>query len=354
MTWNSLLTEPAAPPDAIELLDLLIAATPAAGPPAPTPQSELVQGLQSPQAGLSPKYFYDALGSRLFEAICELPEYYPTRTEAALLRTHAPSMAQSLPRGAVWVDMGAGNCAKAEQLLQTLGSGACAGYCAVDISVDFLHGALQSMRHRLGAAAAWPMRALGLDFSQPLALSTAVAAHGLPGPAGAPRVVFYPGSSIGNFSPAQALALLQDWRAVAAATPGGGLLIGVDLSKDRQELVAAYDDALGVTAAFNLNVLRRVNALLGADLNPKDWAHRAVFDEAHSRIEMHLVAQRDVTLHSAHLTRRWAAGEYIHTENAYKWSVDRFAQLLQHAGYAAPQHWTDPAQRFAVFWAPAA
>jgi L-histidine Nalpha-methyltransferase len=330
----------------IELIDLV-------QPDSAAALHELAQGLLAPQATLSPKHFYDPLGSRLFEAICELPEYYPTRTEGAVLATHAQSLAHTLPQQAVWIDMGAGNCVKAARLLASLPPQACAGYCAVDISVAFLHAALQAMRQQPGVAAAWPMRAMGLDFSQPHALSAAVATHGLPGPTQAARVVFYPGSSIGNFNPPQALALLHDWHAVAAATPGGGLLIGVDLIKDRQELIAAYDDALGVTAAFNLNVLRRVNALLGADLRVADWAHRAVFDDAHQRVEMHLVAGRDVQLHSPHVSRHWAAGEYIHTENAHKYTVPGFADLLRQAGYAAPLHWTDAAQRFAVFWAPA-
>jgi dimethylhistidine N-methyltransferase len=206
-------------------------------------RAELIAGLLSPAAFTSPKYLYDALGSRLFEAITELPEYYPTRTEAAIFRAHAADMAALQPAAATLVDLGAGNCAKAAGLFEAF---APARYVAVDISVAFLRqalGSLQAQHPKL------PMVGVGMDFSS---------AFSLPAQAGAgPHVLFYPGSSIGNFTPETALRFLQQLR---SACEGGGLLIGVDLCKPRALLEPAYDDALGVTAAFNRNLLMHLNA----------------------------------------------------------------------------------------------
>ena len=299
---------------------------------------ELIAGLQAEQAFTSPKYLYDSLGSKLFEAITELPEYYPTRTEAAIFAEHVVSMASHIPQGAVLVDLGAGNCQKAARLFEPLRP---SRYVAVDISVDFLRGTLGSLQRQYPDL---DMAGVGMDFSESLDLPTAAMRSEL-----APRVFFYPGSSIGNFTPDEALAFLR--RIHSSCTPQGGLLIGVDLVKGKAELEAAYDDALGVTAAFNRNMLVHINRLIGGDFNIQDWSHVALYNEALSRIEMHLEAKRDVALRYADQVRNFAKGERIHTENSYKWTVSGFSDLLQTAGFSKPIVWTDSEQKFAVIWA---
>ena len=303
---------------------------------------ELLQGLSAPQAYTSPKYLYDALGSRLFEAITELPEYDLTRTEALLMRLHSADMAEHLPAGACWMDLGAGNCEKAGRLLGPMQA---ARYVAVDISVDFVRQALDSLQRQHPGLR---MAGLGTDFSGGLDLPDALALD----PA-QPRVLFYPGSSIGNFTPEQALGFLQSLHRACGPVAKSGLLIGVDLLKDPAELEAAYDDALGVTAAFDLNLLLHINRLVGSDFAVRDWRHLSRFNAAQSRVEMHLQARHAVTVQWPGGQRQFAAGETIHTENACKWTVAGFEALLQSAGFASTRAWTDPAQRFAVLWAEA-
>ncbi|OYT90489.1 MAG: L-histidine N(alpha)-methyltransferase [Burkholderiales bacterium PBB3] len=314
---------------------------------------ELIRGLTTPDAQggawISPKFLYDALGSRLFEAITELPEYYPTRTEAQIFSTHGAAMATLLPQQATLIDLGAGNCAKAASLFERL---APVRYVAVDISVDFLRGALTHLQREYPCL---DMVGVGMDFSASL---------DLPPEAGAledgPRILFYPGSSIGNFTPEQALVFLKQVRAACGPVAGSGLLIGVDLLKDTAELEAAYDDALGVTAAFNRNLLLHINRLVGSDLRVADWAHRAIFNADQSRIEMHLVARRSLTVRWPGGSQDFAQGAHIHTENSYKWTLAGFSQLLREAGFAEASAWTDApadtpagtAGRFAVLWAP--
>ena len=288
-------------------------------------------------ASASPKFFYDKLGSKLFEAITELPEYYPTRTEEAIFKAHGAAMAQCTGTGGTVIDLGAGNCAKAAQLFPLLEP---KRYVAVDISVEFLRDAL---RHVQREHPQIEMTGVGLDFSRALDLPAGIDCD-------AP-VFFYPGSSIGNFTPSEALAFLQRVRVQA---DGGGLLIGVDLVKPAAILEPAYDDALGVTAAFNLNLLRHLNALIGSDFQPQQWRHVAFFNVADARIEMHLEARQAVNVSWPGGERRFAAGERIHTENSHKYTPERFASLLADAGFGAGRHWTDPQGWFAVFWAPAA
>lgn len=293
-------------------------------------------GLLRQPAEAAPKYFYDSLGSRLFEAITELPEYYPTRTEAAILQAHGATMAERIGTGATLIDLGAGNCVKASRLFPLLEPGR---YVAVDISVDFLHDALRRVQRENPQL---NVVGLGQDFSSRLEIDAEL----IDGRA----VFFYPGSSIGNFTPDEALAFLKRVRAQAH---GGGLLIGVDLVKPASILEAAYDDALGVTAAFNLNLLRQLNRLIGSDFMPRDWRHVGLYNEAHSRIEMHLEARHDLVVHWPGAQRAFRAGERIHTENSYKYTLDGFTALLEAAGFAAPQHWIDERGWFGVFWAPA-
>jgi L-histidine Nalpha-methyltransferase len=297
---------------------------------------ELIDGLSATQATTSPKFLYDALGSRLFEAITELPEYYPTRTEAAILSANATAMSQAIGTVGTLIDLGAGNCAKALRLIPSLQPSL---YVAVDISVGFLEKSLEDVQRQHP----WlDVAGVGLDFSSTLALPPDMV-RGRP-------VFFYPGSSIGNFAPAQAETFLAS---VQRQANGGGLLIGVDLIKGVEWLEPAYDDALGVTAAFNLNLLRHLNHLIGSDFDPRDWRHVAFFNPEASRIEMHLEARRALQARWPEGERRFEAGERLHTENSYKYSVERFAALLQSAGFARTRCWVDAQGWFAVFWAQA-
>jgi dimethylhistidine N-methyltransferase len=298
--------------------------------------AEAAAGLLRPAASVSPKFFYDALGSRLFDAITELDEYYPTRTEAAIFAAHGAAIADAVlartgERPTI-VDLGAGNCAKGAALFPML---APKRYVAVDISADYVATALTQLQREHPAL---DLVGVGLDFSAHLALPADLA--------GPRAMVFYPGSSIGNFDPAAALTLLRQIRDVAA---GGALLIGVDLVKPLDVLEAAYDDALGVTAAFNLNLLRHLNVLLGADFDVRQWRHVVLFNTAESRIEMHLEARAALTVRWPGGERRFVAGERIHTENSYKWTLDGFAALLREAGFSEPRAWTDERGWFAVF-----
>ncbi|MYM89165.1 L-histidine N(alpha)-methyltransferase [Rugamonas sp. FT82W] len=299
--------------------------------------AEIGAGLLAARPHISPKYLYDGLGSKLFEAICELPEYYPTRTEAAIFAQHGADMARAIGAGAVLIDLGAGNCAKAASLFPLLQP---AQYVPVDISRDFLTEAVGRLQQRFPEI---EMTALGLDFSNGFALPDSVRRGR--------RLFFYPGSSIGNFSPEQAVSFLRGLRDNAGAD--GGLLIGVDLIKDTAVLDAAYDDALGVTAAFNLNMLRHLNRLAGADFDVGQWQHRAFFNEAGSRIEMHLEARAALTVRWNGGEREFARGDRIHTEDSYKYTRQSFVDLLERAGFSSAQVWTDPSNWFAVIHAQA-
>ena len=297
-----------------------------------------IAGLQRSPAEASPKYFYDRLGSHLFDAITELPEYYPTRAEASIFTARGAEMAACAGRGATFIDLGAGNCEKAARLLPLLDA---ARYIAVDISADYLQEALRRLQREHPAL---DIVGVGMDFSQSPALPP-----GLVGDADRP-VFFYPGSSIGNFTPAQARHFLAG---VHAQARGGGLLIGVDLVKPVALLEAAYDDALGVTAAFNLNLLRNLNRAVGTDFDPRQWRHVALFDRARSRIEMHLEARQALGVRWPGGGRAFAAGERLHTENSYKYTVESFAALLAQAGFARSRCWTAADGGFAVYWAEA-
>ena len=297
-------------------------------------RAELASGLLASAAFTHPKYLYDALGSRLFEAITELPEYYPTRTEATLFARHALEMAALIPPGMTLVDLGAGNCEKAARLFDVLRP---SRYVAVDISVEFLRSAVQGLQRQYPGL---DMLGLGLDFSTHLTLPPQVGEG--------PRLLFYPGSSIGNFTPAEALAFLRQAR---QAAQGGGLLIGVDLVKPVATLVPAYDDALGVTAAFNRNMLLHINRLLGSDFDVSQWQHRALFNRPQSRIEMHLDALQDLTVRWPGAQRQFRAGESIHTENSYKYTLPQFDALLRAAGFSQIEPWRDAQDWFAVFLA---
>jgi dimethylhistidine N-methyltransferase len=297
---------------------------------------ELVAGLTAEQASTSPKYLYDALGSRLFEAICELPEYYPTRTEAEIFTTHAQEMAQAIGSGTTLIDLGAGNCAKAAGLFPHLKP---AQYVAVDISVEFLREAVGRLQQQFPDI---DMLGIGMDFSLYLQLPGSVRSQ--------KRLFFYPGSSIGNFTPDQALAFLRQIKTACneVGAADDGLLIGVDLVKENAILDAAYDDALGVTAAFNRNLLLHLNHLLDADFDLREWRHRGFFNDKLSRVEMHLEAASDQTVRWPNGVRRFERGERIHTENSYKYTRQGFTSLLTAAGFQNVTTWVDPRQWFMV------
>ncbi|MEO5763861.1 MAG: L-histidine N(alpha)-methyltransferase [Casimicrobiaceae bacterium] len=297
----------------------------------------LVRGLLDARASIAPKYFYDDVGCALFGAICELLEYYPTRTERAIFAQHRDDIAGVVGPGRQFVDLGAGDCHKAQYWLPFF---APSRYVAVDIAGDALSRALSRL------APEFPdleLTGIVADFTDGLDLAPDLGA--------APALYFYPGSSIGNFAPADALRFLTDVHVHCLASEGSGLLIGADTRKDPRRLTAAYDDAAGVTAAFNRNVLRHVNRLIDTDFDPAVFDHLAFFDARASRVEMHLVARRRQTVRIGDVDRRFDEGEPIHTENSYKYSPDEFMALLHAAGFARVRCWQDAARDFAVYYA---
>lgn len=309
-------------------------------------RQEILDGLRCDRPFISPKYFYDTLGSRLFAAITELDEYYPTRTEARIMAEHGGGIADALGAGSfALIDLGAGDCRKAARLFESLRP---RQYVAVDISEAFLDEALQALRWRFPEI---PMLGVGSDFSRRLQLPKELSRER--------RLFFYPGSSIGNFPPEEARQFLGRLR--EELDESGALLIGIDLAKDRATLENAYDDPLGVTAAFNLNVLRNANRIAGTNFEPAQWRHVARFDSEHGRIEMHLEARHELVVRwpadgndSEGGERRFVAGERIHTESSYKYRLPDFSSLLGSAGFRVQASWTDEREAFAVVLARAA
>ncbi|HHJ17272.1 MAG TPA: L-histidine N(alpha)-methyltransferase [Gammaproteobacteria bacterium] len=295
-------------------------------------RSEVLAGLAQAPKQLSPKFFYDYQGSRLFEAITELPEYYPTRTEIGILERHGESIAEFLGRDCLLLELGSGSSRKIRVLLDALQP---AAYMPVDISREHLLGSAQAL------VADYPsleVHAACADYSQDFELPHY--------PEDLPRAAFFPGSSIGNFEPAAACELLQ--RVADHLGEGGRLLVGVDLQKDSELLHAAYNDAQQVTAAFNLNLLERINRELDADFDLDRFSHHAFYNETEGRVEMHLVSQCRQTVSVAGERFEFAEGETIHTENSYKYSVEGFLRLAQQAGFTSDQVWTDEQQLFSV------
>jgi dimethylhistidine N-methyltransferase len=297
------------------------------GAPLTNVAAGLAEGLMTDPPRIASGHFYDALGSRLFEAITELPEYGLTRAEAGLFAAHAAEIAAEA-RGRLngdfqLVDLGAGSAAKAEALMPRF---APSRYIAVDIATGFLGESLARVQ---GAHPALDIVGVGLDFAEAFRLPTDLADR--------PTLFFYPGSSIGNFEPAAAMRFLASLK---AAVPASALLLGADLVKAPAELEAAYDDAAGVTAAFNRNILRHVNRLLGSDFDPRQWRHLARYDAEGARIEMWLEATRDQPVRWPGGGRDFAAGTRILTEISTKWTPGRLEALLAGAGFAAPRLWT--------------
>ncbi|MBE0487535.1 MAG: L-histidine N(alpha)-methyltransferase [Halomonas sp.] len=295
---------------------------------------DVIAGLGRSPKALSPKYFYDERGSLLFESICRQPEYYLTRTEEGILAAAAEEIASLVGPESLLVELGSGASRKVRLLLETLRP---SRYLGVDISRDFL---LQSTR-RLAADYPWlEVHAAWADFSARLRLPTGVEGRRV--------VAFFPGSSIGNFTPVEAEAFLARLR--RALPPGSGVLIGVDLVKDTSALEAAYNDAAGVTAAFNLNLLERMRRELGVAVEPGNFRHLAYFDAASSRIEMHLVSRCRQTLVLGECRFDFARGETLHTENSCKYSRKGFQALARRAGYRPSAVWSDAEALFSVHY----
>ena len=291
-----------------------------------------LQGFAASPKAISPKFFYDHAGSQLFELICRQPEYYPTRTEETILRLAAADIAALAGRNVSLVELGSGASRKIRLLLEALRP---ARYLGIDISREFLHAST----HRLAADYRWlDVHALCADFSQPLKLPAEIL--------GGRPLAFFPGSSIGNFDPEQAQAFLRNLH--RALPSGSGLLIGVDLVKDRQVLERAYNDAAGVTARFNLNLLERIRRELDSDIDPRLFQHQAFYNETESRIEMHLVSLRAQRVRIEDHWFDFAAGETLHTENSYKYTPARFRALAAQCGFTSEAMWRDPAQLFSV------
>lgn len=295
-------------------------------------RAEVLAGLALPRKRLAPKFFYDTAGSRLFDAICELPEYYPTRTEIGILRDHGASIAERLGRDALLVELGSGSSLKIQVLLEALRP---AVYMPVDISRDHL---LESARALASTFPALQVHAVCADYSVPFDLPVDLHEH--------PRAAFFPGSSVGNFDPADAERFLR--RVGDMLGRGGRLLIGVDLVKDHAVLNAAYNDAAGITAAFNLNLLRRINRELDGDFDLEAFRHAAFFNTELSRIEMHLVSMRDQQVQVSGKSFVFREGESIHSECSYKYSIEMFHVLARRAGFEPEQVWTDTDKLFSV------
>jgi dimethylhistidine N-methyltransferase len=303
----------------------------------PAPQDffgEVIDGLRRRPRRIAPKFFYDEEGSRLFEAICATPEYYPTRTEKQLLAEHADDIARLMGRGCLLVEPGSGSSDKVRLLLDALQP---RGYLPLDISKDYLVAAAT----QLSAEYPWlEVHAACVDFTGPIELPFC--------PPQARRVAFFPGSSIGNFDPDDAVVFLRNIARMVGRD--GGLLIGVDLKKPVEILEAAYNDAQGVTAAFNLNLLARINRELGANFDPRRFTHRAFYNAERGRIEMHLVS---TTAQRAQIGREkfvFEKGESIHTENSYKYTVAGFHELAARAGFGPRHVWCDTGDLFSIHY----
>lgn len=297
-------------------------------------RDEVLNGLSARPKRIAPKFFYDRRGSALFEEICRLPEYYLARVETCILKARSREIADLTGRGGVLIELGSGASHKVRYLLNTLRPET---YLAVDISREYL---LQSTR-RLARDYPWlEVHTACADLCRPLALSFL--------PEGKPRLGFYPGSSIGNFEPEAARVFLQGLRPLLGTD--GALLIGVDLKKDATILNAAYNDAAGITAAFNLNLLDRMRRELRAQLDIGAYTHHAYFNEDAGRVEMRLVSCKPQHIRVNSVFFSFEAGESIHTENSYKYTVDEFQTLARAAGYAVERTWTDVDDMFSVHY----
>ena len=293
----------------------------------------VLEGLSANTKSLPARFFYDANGSALFEEITKLPEYYPTRTETAILSTHARDMVADIPDDSVLIEFGSGSSRKTEILLATLPR--LRAYIPIDVSID----ALEVAKRRL--VTGFPgldIRPIHGDFSGPIEIPADLRSYA--------RTGFFPGSTIGNLLPSEAARLLSEMR--AALSTDGRLIIGVDLKKDPHTLVLAYNDTAGVTAQFNLNMLARINREIEPAFNLHNFRHEAVYNAGEGRIEMHLVSLKAQSVALLGQRFYFQAGESIHTENSYKYAIDEFQTLCKSAGWQSKRIWTDPEKLFSV------
>ena len=296
---------------------------------------EIEMGLLAPSAWISPKFLYDPLGSHLFTAITLLPEYYPSNTEKNIFTQYQDQITDAVGIGGNLIDLGAGNCQKAESLFDSLKP---SSYLAIDFSVEYLQDALAKLQGK------YPhiyMECIGMDFSKQLMIPDSIAKN--------KRTFFYPGSSLGNFLQSEAIELLGQ---IKSQAKDGGLLIGIDLMKEDSVLMAAYDDPLKVTAAFNLNILRSINTHLGSNFKVEQFRHTVKVNHAENRVELYLEALEDLTVVWPGNSRVFKKGELIHTENSHKYTIGSIQELLKNAGFEKMQIWTDPKDYFAVIYAP--
>lgn len=293
----------------------------------------LLTGLSQPQKAIPCRFLYDATGSALFERITTLPEYYPTRTEMRILKTRAPEIARSAAPGNVLIEFGSGSSLKTELLLAQMQR--LYAYVPIDISPAALSEAEARIAERFPHLRVLPVCT---DFSRAFALPDEIK--------GRPRLGFFPGSTIGNLEEDEAIALLASM--AESLGEGSRLIVGVDLKKDVKRLLRAYDDEVGVTAAFNLNLLKRANRELGADFDVSQFDHLATYDESCGRMEMYLVSQAEQTVHVLGHRFDFDAGERIHTEHSHKYDIEDFHALAAKAGWAPLKVWTDPEKLFSV------
>ncbi len=302
----------------------------------PTPESfhdAVLRGLSKPRKELPSKFLYDAEGSRIFEKICDVEEYYPTRTETALLRKHASEMAQLMGPDCHFIEFGSGASIKARLILKAMGQPR--SYVPIDISRDHLLEAAAVLARRFPHL---PVTAVCADYTT---------SFDFPQVGEGRRVGFFPGSSIGNFTPDEAIKFLEQ---AVGWLDGGGLLIGIDLKKDANVLNAAYDDSVGVSAAFNLNLLQRINTELDGNFDLANFRHRAAYNPELGRVEMHLVSLCSQVITACAQTFAFSEGETIHTENSYKFTVEEFHALATKAGFRPQKTWVDPANLFSIHY----
>lgn len=300
-------------------------------------RADVRAGLSQQQKAIPARWFYDATGSALFEDITALPEYYPTRSETDLLTRYAADMASAIGLGRAVIELGSGSSTKTPLLLDAI---APAAYVPVDISGDFLRDSALALAARFPGLAVYPVEA---DFTQRVTLPDEIA--------GLPKLGFFPGSTIGNMVARTAVDLLRNWR--CALGEGALLLIGIDRIKDVATLELAYDDPAGVTAAFNLNLLERINRELDGDIPVENFTHRAIWDDIHARIEMHLVAACDMDFTVDGRAYHMAAGETIHSENSHKYGARDANLLLRASGWTPVATWDDVDPAFALILAEA-
>ncbi len=294
---------------------------------------DVLTGLASRPKWLPPKYFYDERGAQLFEDITLLPEYYPTRAELAILRDHAADIAQLVPQNAALIEFGSGSSIKARILLAA--APAITSYLPVDISREMLAQEADKVSRDFPNLTVLPIEA---DFTKPFRLPLSIA--------GVPRIGFFPGSTIGNFEPHEASAFMRHARQILGH--GATLIIGVDLVKDPAVLNAAYNDLAGVTAKFNLNLLTRINRELNGNFDLSSFCHRAFYNSERSRIEMHLASKKRQKVRLAGRMIDFRAGETIHTENSYKYTLGSFGALARGSGWTPAAVWTDDNKYFSV------